>query len=222
MLLRIRESWIPVLDISPIGPLNSTMENGQNPYQSPVAGQSGPPMPGAQPSGIPKVFGILHIIYAAIGGLVALLGLGAGALMKTMFQPLTDSAKEAGEDIAPVTDALDSLMTVTMIQSVFSVGFAVLLLVAGIKLVKYQQSGRKLSNIWAIARMVVAIPLAFMSVNANSKLQEEIQKLSSETAALDMGTMAGLGGLVGFILVCVYPILSLIFVNKEKAKASLK
>ena len=142
--------------------------------------------------------------------------------MKAVFQDVVDKSKEAGKDIAPMTDALDSLMTVSMIQSVFSIGFAVLLLVAGIKLLKYQQSGRKLSNVWAISRMVVAIPLAFMSINANTKFQEEVQKLTPDNATLDMGAMAGVGGTIGVILVCIYPILSLIFVNNARAKASLK
>lgn len=195
----------------------------QNPYQTSDPLTSGySNIPPEQPSGIPKVFGILHIIYAALGGIGALIGLGSGALVKTMFENLTKEAKEDGQDISPVTDALDGLMTVSMIQSAFSIGFAVLLLVAGIKLLKYQNSGRKLSNIWAIARIVVAVPLVFMSISAQTKFQDEIQKLAPEGTAMDMGAMAGVGGVVGIILVSVYPIVSLILVNKPKSKAALK
>lgn len=198
------------------------MDHPENPYQSPSAEQTGPPSPPAQPSGIPKVFGILHIIYAALGGLLALLGLGGGALMKAMFQEATKVAREEGQDISKVTGALDSLITISMVQSVVAIVFAALLLVAGIKLLKYQDSGRKLSNIWAISRMVVAIPLAFMAISAQATLQEEIQNLSRETSAIDMSAMAGVGGLIGVVLVCIYPVLSLIFLNKEKSKAALK
>lgn len=196
------------------------MDNSQSPYQSPGAEQSAPPP--EQRSGVPKVFGILHIIYAALGGLLGLFGLGGGALMKAMFQEVTKVAREEGQDISKVTDALDSLMTISMIQSVVAIVFAVLLLVAGIKLLKYQESGRKLSNIWAISRMVVAIPLAFMAISAQATLQEEIQNLSQETSGIDMSALAGVGGLIGIVLVCIYPVLSLIFVNKEQSKAALK
>ena len=74
-------------------------------------------MPGAPPSSVPKVFGIIHIIYAAIGGLVALLGLGGGAMAKTVFKTMEDQAREEGANLEPFTNALDGLMTVSMIQS---------------------------------------------------------------------------------------------------------
>ncbi|MDB2430293.1 hypothetical protein N9W62_08950, partial [Akkermansiaceae bacterium] len=74
--------------------------------------------------------------------------------MKAMFQEATKVAREEGQDISKVTGALDSLITISMVQSVVAIVFAALLLVAGIKLLKYQDSGRKLSNIWAISRMV--------------------------------------------------------------------
>ena len=198
------------------------MDYPENPYQSPSAEQTGPPSSPEQRSGVPKVFGILHIIYAALGGLIALLGLGGGALMKAVFQEATKAAREEGQDISKVTGALDSLITISMVQSVVAIVFAALLLVAGIKLLKYQDSGRKLSNIWAISRIVVAIPLAFMAISAQATLQEEIQNLSKETSAIDMSAMAGVGGLIGVVLVCIYPVLSLIFLNKEKSKAALK
>lgn len=142
--------------------------------------------------------------------------------MKTIFQEATKVAREEGEDISKVTDALDSLITISMIQSVVAIVFAALLLVAGIKLLKYQDSGRKLSNIWAISRMVVAIPLAFMAISAQATLQEEIQNLSKQTSGLDMSAMAGVGGLISIVLVCIYPVLSLVFVNQDKSKAALK
>ena len=70
---------------------------------------------------------------------------------------------------------------------------------------------------------VVAIPLAFVAISADMTLQEGIQNLS-ETLAIDMSAMAGAGDLIviGVVLVCIYPVLSLIFLNKEKSKAALK
>lgn len=197
------------------------MEQPPDPYQTPAAGAAAPAGMPPQRSAIPKVFGILHIIYASIGGLVALFGLGAGAILSAATDTIKTEAEKEGQDVSAFTEALDSMMTASMIQSAFSILFAILLLVAGIQLVRYKKSGGKLSTIWAIARIVVAIPVSFMAASAQTKFQDAIQDLNPEGAALDMSAFAGAGAVIGIILVSIYPILTLIFVNQAKAKESL-
>lgn len=74
------------------------MESSENPYQGPTAeDQNAPRDPEAAPSPIPKVFGIIHLVYAAIGGLAALVGLGSGAFAHMVLDPLKEQGQESGQ-----------------------------------------------------------------------------------------------------------------------------
>lgn len=142
-------------------------------------------------------------------------------MLKTTMEPIKAEAEKSGQDISGFTESIDSIISASMIQSACSVVFAILLIIAGIQLVRYKAAGRKLSNIWAIARIVVAIPVTMMVMGAQTELQEEIQKLSGANAGLNMAAMMSAGGIIGILLISIYPVLSLIFVNQQKAKDSL-
>jgi hypothetical protein len=43
-----------------------------------------------------------------------------------------------------------------------------------------------------------------------------------EGAAIDFGSFAGVGAIVGILFISIYPVLSLIFVNQPKAKEALQ
>ena len=61
-----------------------------------------------------------------------------------------------------------------------------------------------------------------MTVSAQSKFQEEMLKLSEVKQSIDMSAMMGAGGVIGFFMVCVYPVVSLILINQAASKSALK
>ncbi|MGD1979293.1 MAG: hypothetical protein PVJ98_07870, partial [Akkermansiaceae bacterium] len=118
------------------------MEQPPDPYQTPAAGAAAPAGMPPQRSAIPKVMGILHIIYAAIALIAGLIGLGSRAILQAIFDPVKEEIQKSGEDASAVTDVIDSILSTALLDAVTSILLAILLLVSGIQLIRYKSGGR--------------------------------------------------------------------------------
>lgn len=198
----------------------------ENPYQSTKTDSTPLASPVIeQPSSVPKVFGIIHLVYAGLGMIGGLMGLANPALAKFTTGPILEIAKKSGKSTEAYESAVAETARYAMMNGVVQIALAILLLIAGLNLIKYQLKGAKLSKIWALARIPLAIVFSFLSMDATKRMmttQNELIGTGNPSMDNMMETMGTVGIVFGILMVSVYPILTLIFLSRAKVMASLK
>jgi hypothetical protein len=200
--------------------------NDGNLYQAPAVAPSPPSPPPVQAHrpAILQVFGILHLLAAGYGIVTGLWGLYMTIAGNPFLNMLPEGpAREAQETM---TRAMQPMVNINLgITTVL----VVLVLVAGIKLLRAKKDAVKASNIYAIASLlgkVVGAVLVFIYlVPAQRQMMEqqmgEIAGVPSEfRTGVDLA-MAG-GALGGVLFTCLYPVLSLILLNRRSVKGWLE
>ncbi|MCX5741456.1 MAG: hypothetical protein NT062_03035 [Proteobacteria bacterium] len=118
----------------------------QPPYSYPGAPGYPMPEPPSVRSAVPKVIGILMIIFggfALFGGLFGLLGRG-----------------EIGRQFG---DIMSTFSTLTLMSNLVSLGLGALQLITGIKLLGYKDTAPKLAITWGAIKIVRTLICAFLS-----------------------------------------------------------
>lgn len=197
-----------------------------NPYQASATDSTPttPPMM-EQPSSVPKVFGIIHLIYAGLGILAGIAGLANPALTKLTTGPIIAQAREAGKSTEAYGAAISEVARYAMINGVIQITLAILLAVAGIQLLKYRLKGAKLSKIWAIVRIPLAIVFALISLNPTKAMmvtQNELMGAEGNPLAGMMESMGTLSVIMNILMLSIYPVVTLIFMTRPKVIAALK
>jgi hypothetical protein len=105
-----------------------------------MPGQAGPP----KRSAIPRVIGILMIVFAGLGLLVSLVALS---------QESINTAGMHGD----MRDKLDTLKSYESIDELLGLLFSVFHLIAGIQLVRYHKSGPKLAIAYAVGKIIYTV-----------------------------------------------------------------
>ena len=152
-----------------------------------------------EPTKIPKVFGILHIVFGVLCGICAVTGMvgnfGGAAVVQV--------------------EEISNYFTILGIISVLTGIANLILLIGGIGLLKYAKWGRTLSMVYSILAIIVGL--------ANVTWQffmkpESMGTMSSEAEAV--GRSIGL--VVGAVMILIYPIITIVFMNKQVTKDALK
>ncbi len=194
------------------------MSNAQSPYTTPESTpqpnhQHNNPQLAPKASSVPKVMGILHIILAALGILLSITAFFSSKLMELMPKGITNLPEGYNE-------LLEKSITYSYVDATVKIILGILLIIAGIKLLKYQSKGVKLSNIWAVIRIIWAVAIITFSYSNTVKMQQLLMANNPElSSALKIGNTIGL--VSGILIVCIYPILSLILLNKSSVRKSL-
>lgn len=151
-------------------------------------------------SAIPKVIGILMIIFGSLGLLSALLGLARSSLDD--MQAFTDGAMET-----PIVTAFAEVERIGKIVSLVGLPISVLHLVAGIAAVRYRASAPKLAIGYAVLAalhtLATTIVTATLIMPAMEAMMRELSQnagpigmsgfmSTTMTAALIGGTIVGL------------------------------
>ena len=204
--------------------------------------------PGDLEPGRIRVFGIMHIVFGALG----LLG---GSFFVAMllvvdplvlwFQDLVESELPSGSAVPPEAemmigafDALRILMKelalLNWIQALTSLVVAVLILVAGIRLVKKRRNAVQSSNLYSWAsvgrRLVYLVLFLTTGVQAMRRYHAKIEELTGAASAsapgsLNMMELQEVFGAATTVLstfvALVYPILALVMLNKPLVKGYL-
>lgn len=166
-----------------------------------------------------KVFGIMHLIFAGFG----LVGLVWTVVILTVGNPVFLLMPKTPEMAAQVKaqEAMQSqMMTATVVSSVLTLVIGIVMLIAGIRLLKKRRSGLTWSNRYAwtsLAGKAVNTVVAFTSTMPSVKASLPSTGGSSPFGApetLMIGSM-----LFVIVLSCIYPILTLVLLNRPTTKA---
>jgi hypothetical protein len=195
--------------------------NEPSPYQPPLPQGSAslPPAMLGEPPAV-KVFGILHLVFAGLGLIGTVWGLFI-AVAGNPFLKLSESTPQLGAQIA--MQAKIQPMTIT--SSILSLLVAVPMIIAGIQMLKKRQSGLKWSNTYAWSSLGAKLINLVLAVTIMIPAMQEMMRgmlASSKVPAPFSGIMAGVmaGGAIGGVVVsCVYPILSLVLLNRPATQA---
>lgn len=166
-----------------------------------------------------KVFGIMHVILAAYGFGVTALGIitifvGNPVLM---FMPKTPELAKQME----VQQQMQEKMVVSSVLTLaMSLAITVLILIAGIKLLKKRRGGLTWSNRYAWASLAgKAVTLVLTFIYTIPIMREMAVDPSLPAAAQSvMRTTMVVGAIVSVLVTCTYPILTLILLNRPRTK----
>ncbi|MFH2005180.1 MAG: hypothetical protein ABI333_01205 [bacterium] len=171
----------------------------------------GYPPPGYPPgygmplrSAIPKVMGILMIIFGSLGLLSALINLASGG-------------GGLGMQSREVARAFQEMKQFQMIANLIGLPMAVLQLMAGIWAVKYKRHAQLLSNTYAglsIAQVIGSLILVYSWLMP--VLERELPGHAGENVKAMITLVFVIGGVIGM----VWPVLILILMNRPNAKVA--
>lgn len=172
----------------------------------------------AQPQTV-KIFGILHLVFAGFG----FLGLVWTVVLLTVGNPVFFLMPKTPEIVAQAKaeETLQSqMMTATVVSSLLTLVIGIIMLYAGILLLKKRRSGLKWSNRYAwtsLAGKVVNLVIAFAFTIPTMR-----GSMPSSGPGLPTGApeLIMIGSMVFVILIsCIYPILTLVLLNRPNTKA---
>ncbi len=196
------------------------MSEEPSPYevsQSGISPVATPNMAPVTPTAVPKVFGIIHIVYACLGMIVSIFGVVGMFVLKTMMGKMSEEMKEAQLFL----DAYDKLMVYTFIDAGLKMVLGLVLLAAGIGLLKKKLWAQKVSMFWAVARIVVAVGMIFLTLGATREFQESARQIGGNQQEDFQQAIQGVGNVMGVIFIGIYPLFCLIFLSKKNVKDAL-
>jgi hypothetical protein len=168
----------------------------------------GYPPPGPKRSAIPKVIGILMIIFgsfAVLGGLMNLAG--AGGMGDLNNNP---AFRSGDSDMDTIKAAVDRLESFNRISGLIGLAMGLFELFTGIAAVKYKRNAPKMAVTFGavnIAQVVLTMVLFY------AWLSPVLDKAPSMVKS-----MVGLGFFIGAVFGCAWPIIILALMTRPKAK----
>ncbi|MBX3740164.1 MAG: hypothetical protein KF712_04190 [Akkermansiaceae bacterium] len=200
--------------------------NDGNLYQAPSAVPS-PPIPQpiqAHKPALLQVFGILHLL---AGGYGIITGLWS-AYMAFVGNPFLNMVPPG-----PARDAQESmtraLQPMTVINLAITTVLVVLVTVAGIKLLRAKKNAVKASNGYAITSLAGKIAggvmvFIYMVPAQRQLINQQFQDMGDVPAGMKTGMDAAMiaGPIFGILFTCLYPVLTLILLNRRSVKGWLE
>ena len=166
-----------------------------------------------------KVFGIMHVIFAAYGLLMSVWTVFV-LVVGNPFEKMFPQTPQMEAQVKAQAAMEEGMMPMTVISTVLTVIVAAIMLKAGILLLKKRGSGLRWSNRYAwssLASKVVHIVLTFIyTVPAMEQMAAVTAGGVMPAGQMEMimvGTM-----LVTFVVMSSYPIITLILLNRPKTK----
>lgn len=231
--LMARGDWMELASVSSrkmrlylmflLGKIRSMSEES-SPYEVSRSGMSAVSVPELPPelipevpTSLPKVFGVIHICYAALGGIVSLMGVAGMYMLRFLAEKGGDEFKE----IQPLASAYDGMSIYMIVDAGIKVLFAVMLLAAGIGLLKRRAWSIKLSNFWSVSRIVTAVGMMMWGLAVMSGFQDQLQAGQNAQQQQIQQISQNVGNVLGIVMVCIYPIVSLVFLSKKRVKDAM-
>ncbi len=159
------------------------------------------------------VFGILHIVFAALGFF--------GVLISFVLQSMPQDPAMANP-ILELAEKNPGYVLYTRISQVLSLISATVLVVAGIGLLTVRPWGRYLTLGWAVYGIISAV--VGLVVSWMWLISPMLEQLGRMPDGPEKAGMVGgvIGGLVGACFAFVYPALLLIFMNRRSVLMAMR
>lgn len=171
-----------------------------------------------------KVLAILHLVFAGIGLLGAVWGLFI-AFFGNPFFKLMATDPHMSRQLEAQVQMQQKIAPMSIATGILSILVAVPMIIAGVRMLKKRRDGLKWSNIYAFsslgAKSVNFILALTILVPAMSDMTEGMMhgaRVPGGAKNMMSGFMAG-GALGGVLISCVYPILTLVLLNRPACKA---
>jgi hypothetical protein len=163
-----------------------------------------------------KVFGILHLIFGGFGVLASLWSLYV-IIIGNPFLKLAGASPE----VQLQTQLEAKMLTYTVVSTAIYIAVTALIIIAGVQLLKGRKNALKWSNTYAWTSIVSKIINAVATLVFVIPITREVMSQTAPGAGAAMGSMEGImiSSMLGTVIVsCVYPILTLIFLNRPNVK----
>ncbi|MDA3960613.1 MAG: hypothetical protein PF961_07465 [Planctomycetota bacterium] len=148
---------------------------------------------------VPKVFGVLSLVF----GIFGVLGGIVNVVLIKVLKVNVDQYEMLGQD----PDVLAGMHA-------WSVVLAIILIFGGMRLIKYQNSGRYFFNVYAVLGLLGQVLMTAYMIMQLSQLEMH----GAERIAV-IGAV--IGGIVGGLIGAIYPVLGLIMLNTRRVKSFL-
>lgn len=214
--------WMRWLDISPGDGFHGHMMEEQPP---PFTPQEISALQAAQYAGLGqpqtvKVFGIMHVVFAAFG-LLSSVWVVFDSVAGNSFINRGPQTPEMAAQAKAAAAMEQGMMPMTVISTVLTVIVGLLMLKAGILLLKKRRGGLLWSNRYAwssLASKVVNVALTFIYVMpaANQMFASMPRGAASMPGGMEWIVIGSM--LFGLVITAVYPILTLVLLNSPKTK----
>jgi hypothetical protein len=171
-----------------------------------------------------KVFGVMHLVFGGLGFLMVALNL-VGLLLKGVIEKATSAQGQPGEMVEFQKRINESTAVASWVGVVLGARVAVLILMAGLALVRRKKNSLKASNLYAwvsigakVVSLVLFVVIVAPAINgAMDDLTREVPAdVKTMMSAVKVGTIAS--GFVGPVIMAIYPMLALILLNKPLVK----
>lgn len=203
------------------------MSEELSPYTTPSHSATIPAMPPAVAPGQIKVLGIIHLVFAGLGLITILFGLVSEKFGESM---LATQEKAGG---VQATQAQISRAVVEASKPITWFGYAsalilgVLLLLAGLALLKRKQTGLSWSNRYAwtsiafkVINLILFVTILMPKIGGLfHALESGGPEMRTVGSVMKMTTIAS--GIASPLVACIYPVLVLILLNRDSVRKSL-
>jgi hypothetical protein len=202
-----------------------------SPYQTPHTQM--PPQPPRdvpdvmlQEPGAIKTFGVLHLVIAGYGMLMGIISLVSTVffqgLSKNLATPRGVAGPSGAEQEMAMMSYMNELKTYTYASLAFSFALAVMLIIAGIGLLKGREKGRVMSirYAWAslAAKLVGIVMTVAIVMPATKRMTDTLYQGMPGGMANTMGSVMQYSQLFGLLITCTYPIVVLVVMKGQKIK----
>ena len=177
-----------------------------------------------------KVFGIFHLIIAGwgiigtIAGLVMMQFTDQFSKLMTITPPGATATGSSAQELA-VREYMNDTRLYTYFTYAFAMVLAVMLIIAGIGLLKRRESGRVMSirYAWTSIGMKVIVLLALLTfmMPATTRYNEAMFSGMPGEMGSTMNIVTQVTQVLSIFISCIYPIVVLIMMRKEKVKTFL-
>jgi hypothetical protein len=202
-----------------------------SPYQTPQIQM--PPQPPRdlpdvmlrEPGSI-KTFGVLHLVIAGYGILMGLFSLiftvFFQGLSRTLSTPRGATAASSADQEMAMMNYMNELQVFTYVSHACSLLLAVMLIVAGIGLLKGREQGRVMSLRYAwtslVTKAIMFVITIVVVMPATKRMTETMYQNLPGTMSNTMGSLLQYSQLVTILFTCLYPIIVLVVMKGQKIK----
>ncbi|QTN32864.1 hypothetical protein HZ994_11180 [Akkermansiaceae bacterium] len=172
-----------------------------------------------QPQSV-KILGIFHLILGAYGLATTAIGTYV-AFAGNPFLGLMPKTPEMAAQAQIQAEMQEKVMPATIIGLVMALIITALIIVAGIKLLKKRRDGLKWSNMYAwtsLAGKAVSLVLAFAYTIPMMKEMTSAMSGGAGAMPVAFGSMMVVTTVLSVVVMCSYPILCLILLNRPATK----